>query len=79
MDENTNEDWLKLLLYSTGGDKDIMTKIFAQTRTLHSHTDILNFVVAEDCGKVNSERLLGMGNIAARAGLTGGRQGARGI
>ena len=42
MDKNLPEDLLKLLLYSTGGDKEIMTKIFAKTRSLNTHTDILD-------------------------------------
>ena len=79
MDKNLNEDWLKLLLYSTGVDKEIMAKVLARTRTLHTHTDILDFVAVEECGKENSERLLGMKDSVAKAGLAGSRQGGSGV
>ena len=79
MDQNTPEDWLKLLLYSTGGDKEIMTKIFTNMRSLNIHMDILDLVVAEESGWENTERLLGMGDRAARTGLQGGQQGAGGM
>ena len=75
MDKNKSEDWLKLLLYSTCQDREILGKILARTRTLHTHTDIIDFVAAEECGKENSERLLSMKEVAARTGLTGGRKG----
>ena len=79
LDKNSVEDWIKLLLYSTGGDKEIMPKIFTRTRTLYTHTDILDYIVTEECGKENSDRLLGMQDKVAKAGLTGGRQGGGGI
>merc|ERR1712215_352436 len=77
MEGNTPEDWLKLLLYATCTDKDILTKILAKTRDLDTPHQIIDFVDAEECGKNNANRLLGGKHIAARVGLgqdgTGGR------
>ena len=70
---------MKLLLYSTCQDREILGKILARTRTLHTHTDIIDFVAAEECGKENSERLLSMKEVAARTGLTGDCQGGGGV
>ena len=42
-------------------------------------SDILDLVVTEESGRENSERLLGMGDRAARTGLQGSRQGAGGM
>merc|ERR1712177_169059 len=72
MEGNTPEDWLKLLLYATCTDKEILTKILAKTRDLDTQHQIIDFVDAEECGKNNANRLLGGRNIAARAGLEGG-------
>merc|ERR1712177_139024 len=72
MEGNTPEDWLKLLLYATCTDKEILTKILTKTRDLDTPHQIIDFVDAEECGKNNSNRLLGGRNIVARAGLEGG-------
>merc|ERR1712082_226078 len=72
MEANTPEDWLKLLLYATCTDKEILTKILAKTRDLDTPHQIIDFVDAEECGKNKANGLLGGRNIAARAGLEGG-------
>ena len=72
MEGNTPEDWLKLLLYATCTDKEILTKILAKTRDLDTPHQIIDFVDAEECGKNNANRLLGGKNIAAKVGFGGG-------
>ena len=57
MDKNSTEDWIKLLLMSTGGDKEIMAKQFSKTRSIHTHMDILDLVLAEESSQENSEIL----------------------
>merc|ERR1712002_682981 len=59
MEKNGVEDWLKLLLYTTCQDKELLSKILAKTRTLHTAHDVIDYVKAEECGKVNADRLLG--------------------
>merc|ERR1712208_103329 len=66
---NTPEDWLKLLLYTTCTDKEILTKVLAKTRNLETPQNIIDFVDAEECGKINANRLLGGKNIAAKVGF----------
>merc|ERR1712101_70156 len=72
MEGNTPEDWLKLLLYATCTDKEILTKILAKTRDLDTPHQIIDFVDAEECGKNNANRLLGGKYIAAKVGFGGG-------
>merc|ERR1712115_661128 len=72
MDANSPEDWLKLLLYATCTDKDILTKILAKTRELDTRHQIIEYVDAEECGKKNTGRLLGGKGVIARAGFQGG-------
>ena len=72
MEANTQEDWLKLLLYATCTDKEILTKILAKTCDLDTLHQIIDFVDAEECGKNNANRLLGGKNIAAKVGFGGG-------
>ena len=72
MEGNTPEDWLKLLLYATCTDKEILTKILAKTRDLDTPQQIIDFVDAEECGKNNANRLLGGKYIAAKVGFGGG-------
>ena len=72
MEGNTPEDWLKLLLYATCTDKEILTKILAKTCDLDTLHQIIDFVDAEECGKNNANRLLGGKNIAAKVGFGGG-------
>merc|ERR1712240_524076 len=69
---NTPEDWLKLLLYTTCTDKEILTKVLAKTRNLDTPQQIIDFVDAEECGKNNTNCLLGGKYVAARVGLEGG-------
>ena len=64
--------WLKLLLYATCTDKEILTKILAKTCDLDTLHQIIDFVDAEECGKNNANRLLGGKNIAAKVGFGGG-------
>ena len=66
MENNTVEDWLKLLLYTTCQDKELLSKVLARARTLKTAQDVTDYVEAEECGKVNAERLLGGKEIAAR-------------
>merc|ERR1712163_94945 len=54
MDANSPEDWLKLLLYATCTDKDILTKILAKTRELDTPHQIIEYVDAEECRKKNA-------------------------
>merc|ERR1712082_338378 len=72
MDANSPEDWLKLLLYATCTDKEILTKILAKTRDLDTPHQIIDYVDAEECGKKNAGRLLGGKAVVARAGFQGG-------
>merc|ERR1712240_786462 len=65
MDENGTNDWIKLLLYTTCQDKELLSKILARTRTLNTAQDVIDFVDAEECGKLNADRLLGGKAIAA--------------
>ena len=67
MEENGVEDWLKLLLYTTCQDKELLSKILAKTRTLNTAQEVIDFVDAEECGKLNADRLLGGKGIVARA------------
>merc|ERR1711895_231515 len=55
MGGNSLEDWLKLLLYATCTDKEILTKILAKTRDLDTPHQIIDFVDAEEC-KNNANR-----------------------
>ena len=78
--KNNVEDWLKLLLYITCQDKELLSKILARAQTLKTAHDVIDYVEAEECGKVNAERLLGGKAIAARVrGQQGGsgKSGAR--
>merc|ERR1712112_735793 len=59
MDENETDDWIKLLLYTTCQDKELLSKILARTRTLNTPQDVIDFVDAEELGKLNADRLLG--------------------
>merc|ERR1712115_39668 len=72
MDANSPQDWLKLLLYATTTDKEILTKILAKTRELETPHQIIEFVDAEESGKKNAGRLLGGKANIARAGFQGG-------
>merc|ERR1711867_123197 len=65
MEENTIEDWLKLLLYTTCQDKELLSKVLAQAWTLETAQNVIDYVEAEECGRVNTERLLGGKAIAA--------------
>ena len=67
MEENGVEDWLKLLLYTTCQDKELLSKILAKARTLKTAHEVIEFVEAEECGKLNAARLLGGKGIVARA------------
>ena len=67
MEENGVEDWLKLLLYTTCQDKELLSKILAKARTLKTAHEVIEFVDAEECGKLNADRLLGGKGIVARA------------
>ena len=67
MEKNGVEDWLKLLLYTTCQDKELLSKILAKARTLKTAHDVIDFVEAEECGKLNAARLLGGKAIVARA------------
>merc|ERR1712240_672901 len=66
MEKNEVEDWLKLLLYTTCQDKELLSKILARARTLKTAHDVIDYVEAEECGKLNVERLLGGKAIVAR-------------
>ena len=66
MENNTIEDWLRLLLYTTCQDKELLSKVLAKARTLNTAQEVINYVEAEECGKLNAERLLGGKEIAAR-------------
>merc|ERR1712112_189235 len=66
MEGNTPEDWLKLLLYATCTDKEILTKILTKTRDLDTPHQIIDFVDAEECGKNNANRLLGCNIFASK-------------
>merc|ERR1711873_393189 len=66
MEKNEVEDWLKLLLYTTCQDKELLSKILARARTLKTAHDVIDYVEAEECGKLNAERLLGGKAIVAR-------------
>merc|ERR1712208_212120 len=72
MEGNTPEDWLKLLLYTTCTDKEILTKVLAKTRDLDTPYQIIDFMDAEECGKLNANRLLGGKNIVAKVGFGSG-------
>merc|ERR1711895_254849 len=65
MEENTVEDWLKLLLYTTCQDKELLAKVLVKARTLDTAQNVIDFIDAEECGKLNAERLLGGKAIAA--------------
>ena len=65
MENNTTEDWLKLLLYTTCQDKELLSKVLARARTLETAQNVIDYVEAEECGRVNTERLLGGKAIAA--------------
>ena len=65
MEENGVEDWLKLLLYTTCQDKELLSKILTQARTLTTAHEVIEFVDAEECGKLNADRLLGGKNTVA--------------
>ena len=65
MEENTIEDWLKLLLYTTCQDKELLAKVLAKARTLDTAQNVIDFVDAEECGKLKADRLLGGKAIAA--------------
>ena len=67
MEKNEPEDWLKLLLYTTCQDKELLSKILAKARTLKTAHDVIDYVEAEECGKLNADRLLGGKAIVARA------------
>ena len=77
MEGNTPEDWLKLLLYTTCTDKEILTKVLAKTRDLDTPHQIIDFVDAEECGKLNANRLLGGKNIVAKVGFGSGENTGR--
>merc|ERR1711895_169871 len=77
MEGNTPEDWLKLLLYATCTDKEILTKVLAKTRNLETPQKIIDFVDAEECGKLNANRLLGGKNIVAKVGFGRGENTGR--
>ena len=47
MDNNTNEDWLKLLLYTTCQDKELLTKVLAKSRTLETAQNVIDYVEAK--------------------------------
>merc|ERR1712240_366039 len=66
MDENQTDDWIKLLLYTTCQNKELLSKILARTRTLNTPQDVIDFVDAEELGKLNADRLLGGKATAAR-------------
>ena len=66
MEKNKVEDWLKLLLYTTCQDKELLSKILARARTLKTAHDVIDYVEAEECGKLNAERLLGGKAVIAR-------------
>ena len=72
MDANSPQDWLKLLLYATTTDKEILTKILAKTRELETPHQIIEFVDAEESGKKNAGRLLGGKANIARTNFQGG-------
>merc|ERR1711895_90481 len=72
MDGNSPEDWLKLLLYATCTDKEILMKILTKTRDLDTPHQIIDYVDAEECGKNNARRLLEGKAVAARVGFEGG-------
>ena len=65
MENNTIEDWLKLLLYTTCQDKELLSKVLARARTLKTAQDVIDYVEAEECGRVNTERFLWGKAIAA--------------
>ena len=67
MENNEPEEWLKLLLYTTCQDKELLSKILAKARTLKTAHDVIDYVEAEECGKLNANRLLGGKAIVARA------------
>merc|ERR1712208_127288 len=69
MEENTPEDWLKLLLYTTCTDKEILTKVLAKTHNLETPQNIIDFVYAEECGKLNANCLLGGKILLPKSGL----------
>ena len=75
MENNTVEDWLKLLLYTTCQDKELLSKVLAIAWTLKTAQDVIDYVEAEECGRVNAERLLGGKAIAA---IVRGQQGDAG-
>ena len=76
MEKNEVEDWLKLLLYTTCQDKELLSKILARARTLKTAHDVIDYVEAEECGKLNKERLLGGKAIVARVQGKQGKKGA---
>ena len=77
MEKNEVEDWLKLLLYTTCQDKELLSKILARARTLKTAHDVIDYVEAEECGKLNAERLLGGKAIVARVQGKQRKSGAR--
>merc|ERR1712101_98954 len=79
MENNKVENWLKLLLYTTCQDKELLSKVLARARTLHTAHDVIDYVEAEECGKVNAERLLGVKEIAARVRGQQGDSGGSGV
>ena len=46
MEKNEDEDWLKLLLYMTCQDKELLSKILARARTLKTAHDVIDYVEA---------------------------------
>ncbi len=79
MEENTVEDWLKLLLYTTCQDKELLAEVLAKARTLDTAQNVIDFVDAEECGKINADRLLGGKAIAAVVRGPNGEIGDRDI
>ena len=79
MENNTIKDWLKLLLYTTCQDKELLSKVLNRARTLNTAQDVINYVEVEECGKVNAERLLGGKEIAARVRGQQGDSGNSGV
>ena len=79
MEKNKVEDWIKLLLYTTCQDKEILGKVLAKTRILHTAHDVIDYVEAEECGRENAARLLGGKDIAARMRGQQGGSGGGGV
>ena len=46
MEKNEVDDWLKLLLYTTFQDKELLSKILARARTLKSAHNVIDYEMA---------------------------------